>query len=241
MITIIIVNYYVTENIHNIIRSITDLNSEVIIVDNSQDYIQLKTEKVVRNIKNIGYGAAVNQGVSLAKSKSILIMNPDINITGNMNKEIRNLVSSSGDLVIPEGNASFQYDLIQQSIVTKNTKQTHDSAVDLLGLWFLSCDKSRFMELNGFDERFFLYAEDFDFQIRWVKRYGRNTIVTTKTDIHHYSGGTSKSSPIKRIKRLLLSLSSNAKLLNKQTHDDLISRIKMTILLSYPRLLGSRK
>lgn len=241
MVTIIIVNYYITSHIHNIIQSITDLNLKIIVVDNSQDYFELKNEMVIRNVRNTGYAAAVNQGVKSAKSKFILVMNPDISTKGDLNKEIRELISSGSELVIPDENALFQYDFIKQSIVTKNTNQTASSAIDLIGLWFLSCEKSRFTELGGFDERYFLYAEDFDFQIRWIQMYGSETIVKTSTNIYHHLGGTSKSSLKNRIKRLLLSLFSNAKLMNKQTHDGIITRIKMTILLSYPRLLGSIK
>ena len=88
-ITAVVVNYRTVSFLPALMRDLfgNDLIREVIVVDNSnelsdshliRDYPGLK---VISNRENRGFGAAVNQAVSLAVSKWILIVNPDVRLT----------------------------------------------------------------------------------------------------------------------------------------------------------------
>lgn len=60
----------------------------------------------------------------------------------------------------------------------------------VIGAFFL-VRKSLFQELNGFDERFFLYLEDLDFSLR-AKKLGWKSRFCADLKIFHEGGGTSK-------------------------------------------------
>ena len=91
MISIIIVNYnvksYLKECIDSIFNSISNLDFEIIIVDNNsnESIDDLKSEKVsIYNLReNSGFSSAVNFGLSKARKEVILLLNPDTIIKEN--------------------------------------------------------------------------------------------------------------------------------------------------------------
>jgi len=89
--SIIIVNYNVSEQVLSCLKSIYDskpkINFEIIVVDNSvKDNISKKLKnkysrvKYLKTDRNLGYGAGNNLGVSHAKGEYIFILNPDTKI-----------------------------------------------------------------------------------------------------------------------------------------------------------------
>jgi GT2 family glycosyltransferase len=60
----------------------------------------------------------------------------------------------------------------------------------VIGAFYL-VRRKLFQELNGFDERFFLYLEDLDFSLR-ARQSGWNTLFCADLKIFHEGGGTSK-------------------------------------------------
>ena len=95
--SIIIVNYNVSEKVLDCLKSIYDskpkINFEIIIVDNSEkDSLSKKLHnkypkvKYINSEKNLGYGAGNNLGVSHAKGEYVFILNPDTKlISGSLN------------------------------------------------------------------------------------------------------------------------------------------------------------
>lgn len=85
-ISIIIVNYYSESLIERILHELPCEEFEYIIVDNSNSF---KLSKLGPNCKlinpdtNLGFAAAVNQGVEYASRDFILMMNPDVEISYN--------------------------------------------------------------------------------------------------------------------------------------------------------------
>ncbi len=85
MISIIIVNYnvksYLKKCIDSIFNSISNLDFEIVIVDNNsnESIDDLKSEKisVYHMDKNSGFSSAVNFGISKAKKEVLLLLNPD--------------------------------------------------------------------------------------------------------------------------------------------------------------------
>jgi GT2 family glycosyltransferase len=86
--SIVIVNYNLHDELFDCIRSIekskSKIDTEIIIVDNSEkDIVSKKLKKEFKKIryikskKNIGYGAGINLGFKSAKGEFILVLNPD--------------------------------------------------------------------------------------------------------------------------------------------------------------------
>jgi hypothetical protein len=86
--SIIIVNYNVKEFLQNLLHSITksasNIQYEIIIVDNASDdgsveFIKEKFPdvKLIANKKNLGFSKANNLGLKIALGKYILLLNPD--------------------------------------------------------------------------------------------------------------------------------------------------------------------
>lgn len=73
------------------------LIKEIIIINNNpkkdikkfmKSLPALSRLKIIQNKKNVGYGAACNQGIKRAKARYILILNPDVKINAKALKEI---------------------------------------------------------------------------------------------------------------------------------------------------------
>ncbi|MDX1829059.1 MAG: glycosyltransferase family 2 protein [Lutibacter sp.] len=87
-ISVVIVNYNVAYFLEQCVLSVkassTNLNAEIIVVDNNSTdkSCELLSEKypeitLIQNKKNIGFSKANNQGVAIAKGEYVLILNPD--------------------------------------------------------------------------------------------------------------------------------------------------------------------
>lgn len=98
-ISIIIVNYNSSDFLYNCIKSIqdsiTDVNYEIIVVDNnstdeSLDICQniiANNVQIVKLDQNLGFSKANNIGVKYAKGTVLHFLNPDTRIDSGMNKD----------------------------------------------------------------------------------------------------------------------------------------------------------
>jgi len=86
--SIIIVNYNVKEFLQNLLvslaKALTELSSEIIVVDNGSDdgSLEMLREKfphitLIANKVNLGFSKANNLGLKIAKGKFLLLLNPD--------------------------------------------------------------------------------------------------------------------------------------------------------------------
>ena len=86
--SVIIINYNVKEFLLNLLGSLSkalkNISSEIIIVDNASDdgsveILRKKFPKIklIANKNNVGFGAANNQALKIAKGKYFLLINPD--------------------------------------------------------------------------------------------------------------------------------------------------------------------
>jgi GT2 family glycosyltransferase len=86
--SIIIVNYNVKEFLLNLLdslyKAVVNYESEIIVVDNASDdgsveAVRSRFPKVnlIANENNVGFGAANNQALEIAKGKYIVLINPD--------------------------------------------------------------------------------------------------------------------------------------------------------------------
>lgn len=196
-------------------------NSEIIIVDsNSQD----KTCKVIEdlnkeNIKlvklneNVGFSKGNNIGVSYAKSKNILLLNPDtILIKPNLEKIIGYLddkigligcrllnqdytLQSSCYMFDTPSNIIFEQFQIGKFLPGKYkerftpylSKHNKKMFVDWVIGAFMIISKDLYNEVGGFSEDYFLYSEDMDLCYKVYKK-GLKILFTPDYEVIHIGG-----------------------------------------------------
>lgn len=191
---------------------------EIIIVDNkSDDYTKsqlkqfAKTDSRVRlcfNEKNRGYAGGNNDGVQLAASDIVILLNNDTIVPAGAMKRLSDLLRLHPDwhMLGPVTNASGNEQRIfttgtksEEIIQQGNTWCTHSQdfhfSTDLLGFFCVAIRKQTYEQLSGLDESFGLgFYEDTDFCHRAAKA-GMNMIITEDIFIYHQGSATFSKSP----------------------------------------------
>ncbi|MGC8979250.1 glycosyltransferase [Caldisericum sp.] len=194
-IDIIIVTYNSSKFVENLYKSILASNYElkklnITFVDNNSedDTVELLNGlkshhkigdfKIIRNSKNIGYGSAINLAARSCKSNYILILNPDIEVHPVCIKTLIETALTDKAAYLWEPR-QFPYE---------HPKFYHPITLETIwssGAGFL-IRKDKFEEINGFDESFFMYAEDVDLSFR-LRNIGGVLRYVPKAIIWHYS------------------------------------------------------
>jgi len=226
--SVIIVTHNSQQDIERCILSIKKCNGidEIIIVDNGSkdntiDIIRKLNryiDKLHLNNKNLGYGAACNQGASRSKGKYLFFCNPDIevlndvfplaethfenNLIGCVGPQLLNNDGSESPFAFrfPHSPTVLAISYLRNKIglgnpeVLQLNRQTNSLIIKcdwILGAAFF-LPKAIFDEVNGFDENFFLYFEEIDLCKR-IKKKGYNIISDRKMKIKHFRFGSTYS------------------------------------------------
>lgn len=243
--SIIIVTYnakeYFKKCIDSIYKYTQDVSFEIIVSDNaSTDGLipmirsQYKDIIIIENKRNIGFGAANNKGLEIAKGKYIFYLNEDTELKNNAIKMFIDyynansgarigalgayLKSADGRINGPSGNFPTYGNLLMQmflhnindfiyvinekvgrfrvdEIVKRGIKNrikdesSKEQTVDYI------CGADLFMKNDDnakFDERYFLYFEETDLQLR-LSEQKMNRVLIPGPYIIHYGGGTQDS------------------------------------------------
>ena len=186
--TIIIVTYR-SEKL--ILKNLDILKKfKVIIIDNSYSYelekivSDFRNIRLIKSLKNLGYGKAVNLGVSHANTTFILTINPDLILN---EKSIKNLfdifiidIDNIGILAPSlfdekmqntcHGSISYVDRLKGKKVsnAPNNVVVGNTCCKFLMGSCYLF-KRDFFNNLGGFDESFFMYFEDVDLCDRTIK------------------------------------------------------------------------
>jgi GT2 family glycosyltransferase len=176
--------------------------------------------EVIRNVKNQGFAYACNQGAAACGARYILFLNPDTRLFQSslavplefMENPRNSDVGICGiQLIDDQGRIArtcmrfpsvFRY-LVQATGLNKisvmrswgvsmsDWDHSADKAVDqIIGAYFFT-RRSVFEELEGFDERFFVYFEEVDFSVR-AKKAGWVSVYLTGAQAFHLGGGTTQ-------------------------------------------------
>ncbi len=187
--TIIIVTYNYKKYLESCIESIQnqDYPHEIILIDNcsTDGTMEFMKEnfpciRYIESNKNIGYGAGNNLGAKYAKGEYLVILNPDTIVEKNWLKEIIKSLEKEERLIttpkilLYDGSAisacglSIHY--IGLTFVRGYLAKPYDfeksEYVGGLSGGCFAIRKKDFIQLEGFDESFFLYAEDSDLSWR---------------------------------------------------------------------------
>jgi len=228
-ITILTINYNVAKNLNKLIDSlilIDPIIDEIIVIDNnsvdSKEIIKTNKTKIILNKSNLGFAKAVNQGIKIAKSNYILLINPDCYIENTTILKTFKLIISDkkigaigGKIKKPNTNEYQQtanskiefltgiFEFTNFKKIFKNnyfskkfwidtTNITNPIQVESLCGAYIIIRKKLNNKLNLFDERYFLYMEDVDFGNK-INRLGYKVIYDPQSEITHIGGKSSKS------------------------------------------------
>ncbi len=227
-IDIIIVNWNSGLQLSYCIKSIIDSKTDgfkykIIIVDNgSIDGSLIIDNKfqdvvVIKNNKNLGFGAACNQAIKLSNSKFILLLNPDAEIkvntlsicfdlmNSNLNWSVLGLKQIRSDGSVLKSCSRFpslkQYfnqitglSILFPSIFPQNimAEWDHNSSkiVDHVMGSFMFIRREILEDVGYFDEAYFVYLEDIDLSKR-IANAGGIVFFNSDNSIIHEGGGTS--------------------------------------------------
>lgn len=169
--------------------------------------------KLIKSEKNLGFGGGNNLGAKNAHGKYILILNPDIFVNEDSVQKMVDYMEKHHDvgilgpkLVYPDGtvqdscrrNMKFSDLIVKRTFlrrlpgfkkrVDKYTMEDFNhrdvKEVDLLvGACFLMPRKI-YEQIGGFDERYFLFMEDFDL-CREVKALGKKVVYFPEVEVTH--------------------------------------------------------
>jgi GT2 family glycosyltransferase len=209
-ISFVIVNYktksYLTNCIQSILKTTTG-EYEIIIVDNHSgdnldDIQDLSPEhiQIIYAQTNNGFGSGVNIGANIATGDWLCILNPDTKIQGDIHT-LSTIEQNTGiigialvnhqNIVQPYQYGSFPTPI---SILLNTAKKQWKSppeqtiATDWVSGGSLCIRRALFQQLQGFDERFFMYYEDIDI-CRRAQQAGYGIQWTQNITIWHQEGG----------------------------------------------------
>lgn len=194
--------------------------------DNS-DLIYIGGEKVllIKSNENVGFARACNLGANKISSDYVLFLNPDASVYGGTIEKVMvymegsnqnnvgicgvQLIDESGHVArscsrFPTPSSVVLHALglnrIFPTFAQSMTEWPHDKTKDVnqvIGAFFC-VRRALFDELNGFDERFFVYFEEVDFSYR-ARLAGWRCVYLADVQAFHAGGGTSNQVKAKRL------------------------------------------
>lgn len=238
--SIIIVNYnvkyFLDQAIHSALIASQGLLTEIIVIDNnstdgSVEFIQNKYPhiQVIANKKNVGFSAANNQGIAIAKGEFILLLNPDTVVaedTFTLCLDFLDMHPQAGGLgvkmldgtgkFLPESKRAFPspevafYKAFGLSAMFPKSKifgkyhlgflsENETHEVEVLAGAFMMLRKTALEKTGMLDENFFMYGEDIDLSYRIVKA-GYKNYYFPKTSIIHYKGESTKKGSLNYVR-----------------------------------------
>ncbi len=210
MIYFVTVNYYSTDAIAQLIKSISAYGSidyKFIIVNNSPDDAaihQLKTDKIIilETGENLGFGRGCNQGLNWIYAKDtqaiVWIINPDAYLIDNSPQQAKQFLANYPEISIlgtivgePTGEIWFsggEFVAKNGEIIVTKLPISEVEKPYIHTQWVTGCslliNLKKFPDCPQFDPDYFLYYEDCDFCLRYGKQ-GHIIAITGKIQVIH--------------------------------------------------------
>ena len=207
LVSVVVVNWNGREYLDDCLSSLLKQSHEemeLILVDNasgdgSVEYVRgrFPQVRVIRNERNLGFGAAANRGIKEAKGPFVLFLNNDLYIEEDCIKELLNTLEGDGvGGAVPKILFFERPDRINSFGITMNylglACPKHFGQPDRRDLTeeetacggIILTRKELFQEIGGFDEEMFLYHEDSDLSWR-MRLKGKRLVVNPKAILYH--------------------------------------------------------
>jgi N-acetylglucosaminyl-diphospho-decaprenol L-rhamnosyltransferase len=229
---VVVLNYNGGEEIVDCLRTlVSETPAEIVVVDNaSTDGSDRRVEsafpaaRVIRNERNLGFAAAVNQGVRATSTPYVFVVNPDATVkAGALGALERALdahprAGAAGALVrnpdgtvqptkrsFPSFGAAALHGIVgifrpnnpgTRSYVLADDDFTSDRTVDWVAGPAVALRREAFDAVDGFDEAFFFFVEDVDLCKRfWTS--GWEVWFVPGAEVTHAWGGSWTKRPMK--------------------------------------------
>ncbi len=184
--------------------------------------------RFISNQQNLGFAKANNQAIPLCKGEYLLFLNPDTLVpedslhkclafirsdakTGALGVRMldgRGRFLPESKRAFPSPGASlfkltglagwFPKSALFNSYALGNLNEHRNHTVDVLAGAFMMVRKELLLQLNGFDEDYFLYGEDIDLSYR-IQKAGFTNRYFSETSIIHFKGESSAGTSLNRV------------------------------------------
>lgn len=200
--------------------------------DTVQNISHIPDVKILKQNKNIGFGAAHNKILEQQMGKYHFVINPDIIISDDVLSDMADFMEQNPNVVmcmpkilnedgseqkLPKEKPTFKAlffgrlsKKIRNEYIWAHKSITEVTDVDFCTGCFFCIRSEVFKKLGGFDERFFMYLEDADLTQR-AKKHGRVVMNPQISVTHSWKRESAKS-----IKYLLIHTLSAIKFLLKK-------------------------
>lgn len=172
--TIIFVSFYSKNLIEKPISQI-DRDISIIVIENSLDHeLKKKLEKKYSNVrviipdKNTGNGGGVNIGLKLAKTKFVLYLDIDVNLTQSVIKKLYSYAIRFNDFsIIGPSIEGLNY---KENYYLKKNIYDKVHSMNFITGCALFFNMQALEEIGYYDENIFLYYEENDLYLRSLKK-----------------------------------------------------------------------
>ena len=230
-VSIIFVNYntikLLTQAINSVYAKTEGITYEIIVIDNnSSDNSAQVINNTYKDIKyvalpeNIGFGRANNEGFKIAKGRNILCLNPDTILKNNAIKILSDYLDANNkegavgsQLYNKDGSiqqsASFYYISLSSCIndlfgsFFRQKHKLRENPFEVASVFGAAMMVKNYVvqKTNGFDPRFFMYAEEEDW-CRRIHKLGYKIVCVPASKVTHLDGGSFEFSEKREERRL---------------------------------------
>lgn len=213
-ISFIIVNYksrqYLKDCIDSLRAKISDLDWEVIVVNNDDKDLTLRPEfentHILNHCANDGFAKACNLGASKAQGDILFFLNPDTRILTDNFAEIKKcfLLRKDVGIIAPRlltenrksqrWSAGFEinlWNILKNNFGLITDKNLWNVSTETQASWVsgaaMAIRSSLFKNISGFDENFFMYFEDADL-CKKVSSAGKIILILPEIQVLHLGG-----------------------------------------------------
>lgn len=265
LLSILIASYNTCEVTLRCLRDLTvdlaGIDSEILLVDNaSQDGTTEAVSSaypsvvVVPNRENVGFGAANNQALGMARGRYLMMLNTDAFVHPGCCRELVNflerhpeagvvgarLLNADGSLQVscypfPTPLRSWIENLWISALFPTHPKLgdyrqwAHDEVREVgwvVGACFV-CRREVVEQVGGFDPVFFMYSEETDWQQR-LRRAGWKIFLNPNAVVTHLGGASGTKEP-ENVNRYFFTSLDHYQLKNHGTSGFLLNRLAMVV------------
>lgn len=224
-ISVVIVNWNVGKLFSRCIKSVLDTkysNLELILIDNNS---KIRPKVVndphvtfIQNESNIGFPAAVNQGLKLFNGEYVLLLNPDTKIPQDFFIKAIDCLKSDPKIGVmgpkfvdpngtPQGSVFHEPSIVdtireywfgQEGLTQKYTPVTDHCSLITVNCVMGACmfiPRKVVEKVGLFTNKVFIFYEDLDY-CRRIRRHGYKVVFNSDIVIKHEHGGSTKQNPL---------------------------------------------
>lgn len=210
--SVIIVNYntrdYLAQSLESVYRQ-AGITFETIVVDNnskdgSSDMVkeQYPEVKLIANNENLGFGRANNQALKVCRGKYVYFLNPDTTTEPNCFKTMLQFMNANPEIGLAGTKLLFPDRSFHPSVGDgyPGGRRARKVIPELPGdiAWVLGASMIAphviINNLQGFDERFFLYGEEQDLCLR-IRKSGLLIGYIPDAIVIHWGGKSEEETP----------------------------------------------